>query len=389
MGVVYGDIGTSPLYALREALHGAARDGILGDREVIGIVSLAALDADPDRYAQVRRADAPGRQPGRRWDALPACARPTRGRAADPAAPRPRDCRGRAVLWRRRDHSGDLGALGRRGAQARDAGLGALRAADHRRDPLCSFLGAEPRHRAGLSMVRPDNAGVVRDPGRSWIAPRLRPAADLPCDRPVYGGRLPRRAWARVVRGDGLGVPRGDRSRGALRRYGPFRPGTDPLRLVGSGVSGARAQLPRPGQPRPRPSRSSRKLLLPARPGLGPARARSARNRGHRNREPSGDHRRLFSYPAGRPARPSAPFRNPAHVGRDARPDLYAEGQRAPACGGTRPDGPLRQLLRARWRLRHRGDRHHDGHLAARLSGASPGVALALDRGRRDPRCRC
>jgi KUP system potassium uptake protein len=40
VGVVYGDIGTSPLYALREALHGAARDGILGEREVIGIVSL-------------------------------------------------------------------------------------------------------------------------------------------------------------------------------------------------------------------------------------------------------------------------------------------------------------------------------------------------------------
>lgn len=40
VGVVYGDIGTSPLYALREALHGAARDGILGEDEVIGIVSL-------------------------------------------------------------------------------------------------------------------------------------------------------------------------------------------------------------------------------------------------------------------------------------------------------------------------------------------------------------
>ena len=58
--------------------------------------------------------------------------------------------------------------------------------------------------------------------------------------------------------------------------------------------------------------------FYPSRPGLGPARARSARNRGHGCREPSGDHRRLFSYPAGRPARPSASFRNPAHVGRDA-----------------------------------------------------------------------
>ena len=40
VGVVYGDIGTSPLYALREALHQASRDGILGESEVIGIVSL-------------------------------------------------------------------------------------------------------------------------------------------------------------------------------------------------------------------------------------------------------------------------------------------------------------------------------------------------------------
>jgi KUP system potassium uptake protein len=39
VGVVYGDIGTSPLYALREALHHAAGDGL--DRaEVLGVVSL-------------------------------------------------------------------------------------------------------------------------------------------------------------------------------------------------------------------------------------------------------------------------------------------------------------------------------------------------------------
>ena len=39
IGVVYGDIGTSPLYALREALH-AAREGGLSRNEIIGIVSL-------------------------------------------------------------------------------------------------------------------------------------------------------------------------------------------------------------------------------------------------------------------------------------------------------------------------------------------------------------
>lgn len=39
VGVVYGDIGTSPLYALKESLHHAAKDGVTR-AEVIGIVSL-------------------------------------------------------------------------------------------------------------------------------------------------------------------------------------------------------------------------------------------------------------------------------------------------------------------------------------------------------------
>ena len=39
IGVVYGDIGTSPLYALRESLHAAGRDG-LTKGEVIGVISL-------------------------------------------------------------------------------------------------------------------------------------------------------------------------------------------------------------------------------------------------------------------------------------------------------------------------------------------------------------
>ncbi len=40
VGVVYGDIGTSPLYAFREALVPARTDGILLPEEVIGTVSL-------------------------------------------------------------------------------------------------------------------------------------------------------------------------------------------------------------------------------------------------------------------------------------------------------------------------------------------------------------
>jgi KUP system potassium uptake protein len=40
VGVVYGDIGTSPLYALRESLHHTAKDGLATRVEVIGVVSL-------------------------------------------------------------------------------------------------------------------------------------------------------------------------------------------------------------------------------------------------------------------------------------------------------------------------------------------------------------
>jgi KUP system potassium uptake protein len=40
LGVVYGDIGTSPLYALKESLRAAAADGSLEREEVFGVVSL-------------------------------------------------------------------------------------------------------------------------------------------------------------------------------------------------------------------------------------------------------------------------------------------------------------------------------------------------------------
>jgi KUP system potassium uptake protein len=39
IGVVYGDIGTSPLYAMRESLHAASRDG-LERSDVVGVISL-------------------------------------------------------------------------------------------------------------------------------------------------------------------------------------------------------------------------------------------------------------------------------------------------------------------------------------------------------------
>src|SRR5262245_44058947 len=40
LGVVYGDIGTSPIYALREALHASTGGNPAGREEILGVLSL-------------------------------------------------------------------------------------------------------------------------------------------------------------------------------------------------------------------------------------------------------------------------------------------------------------------------------------------------------------
>ena len=40
LGVVYGDIGTSPLYALKEAVRAVSPDGAVSPHAVLGVMSL-------------------------------------------------------------------------------------------------------------------------------------------------------------------------------------------------------------------------------------------------------------------------------------------------------------------------------------------------------------
>ena len=40
LGIIYGDIGTSPLYALKEAVRAASHDGPPPPEAILGIVSL-------------------------------------------------------------------------------------------------------------------------------------------------------------------------------------------------------------------------------------------------------------------------------------------------------------------------------------------------------------
>ena len=69
---------------------------------------------------------------------------------------------------------------------------------------------------------------------------------------------------------------------------------------------------------------SAREPVLPARSRLGAAAAGRARDGRDGHRQPGGDHRRLLADPAGDPARPPAAPRDPPHLGDREGPDLHA-----------------------------------------------------------------
>ncbi len=381
VGVVYGDIGTSPLYALREALGAAGRDG-LTESEVKGIVSLLiwtlVLIVTFKYVVLILRAD--NRGEGGTLSLL-ALAQRALGR--------------RTPL---------LFALGIAGA--------ALFYGDAAITPAISVLSAVE----GLELVEPALAHYVipatvailfalfwvQSGGTARVSVLFGPvtlvwflvmaglgirhAGDRPdifaAFDPALALRFLADPRAGLAAGDGVGVPGGDRRRGALRRHGPFRPRPDPDGLARPGVPGAGAQLPRPGQPGAGPARGRRQPVLPDGPGLGPLAAGAARHLRHRDRQPGGDLGRLLADPASDPARPAASARDPAHLRFPGRPDLHAAGQLDPARRGAGPGFPVRLLERAGQRLRHRRHRHHGHHLAARLRGPAPGLALAAARRR-------
>ena len=173
VGVVYGDIGTSPLYALREALHQAARDGILGESEVIGIVSLLLwtliLIVTLKYVVLMLRAD--NRGEGGTLSLLALAQR---------------------AVGRRTPLLLGLGIAGAAlfyGDAAITPAISVLSAVEGLKlvtpvldpyvlpitlgDPVRAFLGAEPWHGTRGSVLRPDNAGVVHRPGGTGTASRL------------------------------------------------------------------------------------------------------------------------------------------------------------------------------------------------------------------------
>ena len=102
--------------------------------------------------------------------------------------------------------------------------------------------------------------------------------------------------------------PGGDRRRGALCRHGPFRPPPDQVQLALLRHAGAAAQLYGAGRDAAvaDPGRGARdgqeSLLLPRARSAAPA-AGHPRDAGDDHRQPGGDFGRLLGHPAGDPAR--------------------------------------------------------------------------------------
>ena len=124
VGVVYGDIGTSPLYAVKEVFVGHHKLAV-DQLHVLGVISLMFwslmlivtlkyIIADPARRQQWR-----GRQSG----AAGADPAQDRRRALGAEPRHPGRARDRVVLRRLHDHAGDLGAVGGRGAGDGRGGL--------------------------------------------------------------------------------------------------------------------------------------------------------------------------------------------------------------------------------------------------------------------------
>ena len=268
IGVVYGDIGTSPLYALRESLSHAAKADILTEEAVIGAISLllyALIFTVTAKYVVfLMRADNRGEGGILSLMALAQTALGRRvGRRANLVFLL--GVAGAALF------SGDaiitpaisvLSAV--EGLDLVTHRLDRICHSDHDRDPGDAVLGAEPGHGAGRGLFRPDHDRVFPDDRRARRDAHSRSAASAARFRSARGPALSDRPRLDRLRRARLGVSGRHRRRGALRRHGAFRPFPDPGRLDLLRIAGPAAELSRPGRADPFEARGHRKPVLPA-----------------------------------------------------------------------------------------------------------------------------
>ena len=162
VGVVYGDIGTSPLYAMRECFFSThsvppTHDNVLG---VLSLIIYSLLLVISIKYmVLVLRADNNGEGRHSRADLPPPG--PRRRRAARPGPAR--HLRRRAALRGRDDYAGDYRPRRHRGHDGRHAGVRAVCRAGGRRHPVRGLRHSAVRDPQDRAAVRPGDGRLVRD----------------------------------------------------------------------------------------------------------------------------------------------------------------------------------------------------------------------------------
>ena len=318
IGVVFGDIGTSPLYALQTAL-GQFKGAALGPAEIIGVVSLiiwALLIIVTAKYVLfLMLADNKGEGGILSLKALAQRALGQRTTIAFLLG-----VAGSALF------SGDavitpaisvLSAL--EGLKQLDGNLAAY-VLPATIVILVLLFAAQSRGTARVAAFFSPimvaffavNAvlGIVHIASAWTILQALSPIPGLMF---IYGSRH------LGIHHPGQRLSGCDRRGGAVRRYGSFRPAADPGGLAFHRPAGADLQLSGPGRAYPQRPESGRQPLLSAGAGLGLGAAYSSVDRRHRDRKPGRDYGRLFARQPGDPARTAAAARNRPYLARRRR----------------------------------------------------------------------
>ena len=271
MGIVFGDIGTSPLYALSVAAKAAKsrRTTIAAGCARRRVVDL--LVTNYRHLHQIRDPDHAGRQSRRgRHPGVARFDQPAPRQAEQAACDHGRDrpCRGDLALRRRHYHAGHFRPERDRGHQGLRPPNGACRRPSNSDDSRPLVHDPAQRHRLDRQHIRADHANLVRrgrGPWHYWNCQDTCRASRL---ESFAGHRLSVARWALGFRGDRRRFPRGDRRRGILRRHGPFRAVSNPRRLVRRGIAGADPQLFRPRRIAAHRAQRHRQPVLSARPAM-------------------------------------------------------------------------------------------------------------------------
>ncbi len=154
--------------------------------------------------------------------------------------------------------------------------------------------------------------------------------------------------------------------------------GSGPVRIAWScrRAPGAGPQLFRAGRAAPHRSRDHREPLLPARAGMGALSAGRAGDDGHDHRVAGGDLRRLLDHAAGDAAGLCAADGRAAHVEPRDGADLPAGNQPGAVPRRRRAGAGVRFLDEPRRGLRHRGHGHDGDHDGACFRRRAADVAL-------------